>query len=206
SPTLFRSADVIQRVGFGSGVTVGHPNGVRQMDVLPAPAKGPGGCKNPTGIVAGHASPKAYVNCWVSRRLGVMDFTTQTLAATLQSCDLPTNPNEQQVEEGKRFFFTGRARWSDNAWSSCASCHPGGLSDNIVWRFPAGPRKSISLAGSYSHGPGQQKQRIFNHTAIFDEMHDFNANTVNVQGGAGAIQEPDTAAGATDCSGALKPV
>ncbi|MEZ4230474.1 MAG: hypothetical protein R3B89_14970 [Polyangiaceae bacterium] len=202
-----RGADVIQRVGFGPAVTVGHPNGVRQMDVLPAPATGPGGCKNPTGIVAGHASPKAWVNCWVSRSLGVMDFTTQTLAATVKSCDLPTNPNEQQVEAGKRFFFTGRARWSDNAWSSCASCHPGGLSDNVVWRFAAGPRKSISLAGSYSHSPGGvQKQRIFNHTAVFDEMHDFNRNTVGIQGGAGAIQEPDTGAGATDCTGALKPV
>lgn len=201
-----RGADVIQRVGFGPTVTVGHPNGVRQMDILQAPATGPGGCKNPTGIVAGHASPKAWVNCWVSRSLGVMDFTTQTLAATIKSCDLPTNPNEQKVQDGKRFFFTGRARWSDNAWSSCSSCHPGGLSDNVVWRFAAGPRKSVSLAGSYSHGPGaNQKQRIFNHTAVFDEMHDFNANTVGVQGGAGAIQEPDTGAGATDCSGALKP-
>ena len=91
------------------------------------------------------------------------------------------------MERGKHFFFTGRGRWSDNAWSSCASCHPGGLSDNVTWVFAAGPRQSTSLDGSFSHGAGGQKQRIFNWTGIFDELHDFERNTRGVQGGLGAV-------------------
>jgi hypothetical protein len=47
------------------------------------------------------------------------------------------------------------------------------------------------MDGSYSHGPGAQKQRVFNWTGIFDEMHDFERNTRGVQGGKGAVTRPD---------------
>jgi hypothetical protein len=72
-------------------------------------------------------------------------------------------------------------------WSSCASCHPDGLTDNITWIFAAGPRQTVSQDGSFSHGAGAQKQRIFNHSGIFDEHHDFEGNTRGVSGGLGAI-------------------
>ena len=62
-----------------------------------------------------------------------------------------------------------------------------GLTDNITWSFPAGPRQTVSLDGSFSHGSGPQAQRIFNWTAIFDEVHDFELNTRGVAGGTGAI-------------------
>src|SRR5262249_12448831 len=39
----------------------------------------------------------------------------------------------------------------------------------------------------FSHGSGTQKRRIFNHSGIFDEMHDFEGNTRGVSGGLGAI-------------------
>ena len=39
--------------------------------------------------------------------------------------------------------FRGKA--SDNAWSSCASCHPDGLSDNVTWIFATGPRRSYRI-------------------------------------------------------------
>jgi hypothetical protein len=53
------------------------------------------------------------------------------------------------------------------------------------------------MDGSFSHGPGTQKQRMFNWTGVNDEMHDFEANTRNVSGGLGAIT---TAAVVGDCN------
>jgi hypothetical protein len=43
------------------------------------------------------------------------------------------------------------------------------------------------MDGSFSHGPGPQRQRILNWTGIFDEIHDFERNTRGVSGGLGAI-------------------
>jgi hypothetical protein len=91
----------------------------------------------------------------------------------------------------------GNGAVGGEGWSSCASCHPDGLTDNITWIFGTGPRQTTSQDGSFSHGPGLQKQRIFNHTGIFDEHHDFEANTRGVSGGLGAIT---TAASLADCS------
>ena len=34
-------------------------------------------------------------------------------------------------------------RMSKNGWGACSACHPFGLSDNVVWIFPAGPRRTI---------------------------------------------------------------
>jgi hypothetical protein len=132
----------------------------------------------------------------VTRRLGFVSFMTQTLATTVEASPLPTDPTAQSILRGKRFYFTGRARWSaieangakgGEGWSSCGSCHPDGLTDNITWVFPAGPRQTTSMDGSFSHGAGAQKERIFNWTAVNDELHDFELNVRNVSGGLGVI-------------------
>lgn len=187
---LSRGADVLQRVVYaGAGPTLGGTAFAPQIDLNVAPAGSPGRCQNPTGIVTAHAGGRAYINCWGTRLLGIVDFSTQSLAKTVMASEIAAA--ERDVQDGLHFFFTGRGRWSRDAWSSCASCHPDGLSDNITWSFAAGPRQSTSTDGSYSHGSGPQKQRVFNWTGIFDEMHDFERNTRGVQGGKGAITEPD---------------
>jgi cytochrome c peroxidase len=137
----------------------------------------------------------AFVNCWGSQRLGIVDLASQSLTEAVVSVPAPTAAAELSVNRGRHFFFTGRTRWSNNAWSSCGSCHPDGLSDNMTWIFAAGPRQSTSMDGSYSKG-ATVKQRIFNWTGIIDEMHDFEGNTRGVQGGKGAVT---TAATQGDC-------
>jgi YVTN family beta-propeller protein len=183
-----RAADTVQRVTYGgNGIVVGTPD-VPQIDLIKA--GGPPACQNPIGIVTSDRLLKGYVNCWITRRLAVIDFTTQTVETAVQSTDLPAAGTiEDRIRKGARFYFTGRARWSKggDGYSSCGSCHPDGLSDNITWAFPAGPRQATSMDGSFSHGDGPQKQRIFNWTAIFDEIHDFERNTRAVSGGLGAI-------------------
>lgn len=190
---LSRGADAVQRVAFdASGVSVGA-TGRLQIDVGPGAPQGPGACLTPTGIVVAHSLPRAYVNCWVSRRLGVVDLTTQALTEFAQASDPPTG-EEIAINKGRRFFFTARGRWAREGFSSCASCHPDGLTDNMTWIFAAGPRQTTSLDGTYSHGPGPQKERILNWTAIFEELHDFERNTRGTSGGLGAITISPTGA------------
>lgn len=199
---ISRGADVVQRVVFDDTlgtVTVGSPVNL-QINIAGVPAVNDG-CKGPTGIVIDSGGAKAYVNCWASKRLGIVALGgTQALETAVES--YPALVGKTAEDKGRRFFFTGRGRWSGNAtgdspatdattndaaWSSCASCHPAGLSDGITWIFAAGPRQSTSLDGSFSHGIGTQRQRIFNWTGIIDEVHDFERNTRGTSGGKGAI-------------------
>lgn len=187
---LSRGTNVVQRIELNeaTGVSIGSSFN-DQIDLGPAPAGSSDGCAAPTGIAINHANDRAYVNCWVSRRLGVIDLPVQEQVLTVESSPPPSTPEAISVNRGLRFFHTARARWSDSGWSDCASCHPDGLTDNVTWSFAAGPRQSTSLDGSFSHGAGPQQQRILNWTGIFDEIHDFERNTRGVSGGLGAITQ-----------------
>jgi YVTN family beta-propeller protein len=198
-----RAGDVMIRVTFGDSVTIGS---TQNAEIDLAGNDTIGKCQAPTGLAIDETIGHAYVNCWVTRRLGVVDFATQALALTVESSAAPTDPTEQSVLRGKRFYFTGRGRWSalvangakgGEGWSSCGSCHPDGLTDNMTWSFGAGPRQTVSQDGTFSHGTGAQTQRILNYSAIFDEHHDFERNTRDVSGGLGAITFADNPA---DCN------
>ncbi|HEU0035860.1 MAG TPA: hypothetical protein VFQ53_34845 [Kofleriaceae bacterium] len=198
-----RAGDVMQRVTFGDTVEIGSTQN-KQIDLAGTDTLGK--CQAPTGLAIDSATNRAYVNCWITRRLGVVDLSAQALTATVEAAPGPADGLEASIQRGKRFYFTGRGRWSaaqqngakgGEGWSSCGSCHPDGLSDNITWVFGAGPRQTTSQDGSFSHGPGIQKQRVFNWTAIFDEHHDFERNTRDVSGGLGAIT---TAPSLADCN------
>jgi len=199
-----RAGDVMVRVVFDqASVAVGSTQNV-EIDL--AGNDQIGKCQAPIGVAVNRDATRAYVNCWVTRRMAVVDLGSQTLATTLESAPAPQSSFEQSVQRGRRFYFTGRGRWSSaggngarggEGWSSCGSCHPDGMSDNVTWVFGAGPRQTTSQDGSFSHGPGGQKQRIFNWTGIFEEHHDFERNTRDVSGGLGAIT---TAPSLADCN------
>jgi DNA-binding beta-propeller fold protein YncE/cytochrome c peroxidase len=185
-----RGGDGFQRAVLtgDSSVTLGDDGNtnVKQVDLLAQRQ-----CQNPIGVVTAHDvtdNKFAYVNCWVSRSMVTVGLATQTAINTEPSA-APAAGNDAAINKGRRFYFTGRGRWSNEAWSSCASCHPDGLSDNITWRFPSGPRQSTSMDSTFSHteGASAQKQRILNWTAIFDQVHAFERNTRAVSGGKGAI-------------------
>lgn len=198
-----RAGDVMQRVTFGDQVEIGSTQN-KQIDL--AGNDSIGKCQAPTGVAIDGERGVAYVNCWLTRRLGVVDLDAQQLTATFEAAPAPANAAAASVTRGARFYFTGRGRWSaaqqngakgGEGWSSCGSCHPDGLSDNITWVFASGPRQTTSQDGSFSHGSGPQKQRIFNWTGIFDEHHDFERNTRDVSGGLGVITQAPTPA---DCN------
>lgn len=198
-----RAGDVMIRVTFGATTEVGSTQN-KQIDLAGNDTTGK--CQNPIGLVVDSERGKAYVNCWITRRMAIVDLGAQAMVQTVEAAPAPANATEASVLRGKRFYFTGRGRWSNaggngakggEGWSSCGSCHPDGLSDNITWIFASGPRQTTSQDGSFSHGAGAQKQRIFNWTGIFEEHHDFERNTRDVSGGLGAIT---TAATVADCN------
>ncbi len=197
-----RAGDVMVRVTFGADVQIGSTQN-KLIDLAGNDTIGK--CQGPTGVAIDKDRGRAYVNCWVTRRLGVVDLAAQSLTQTVESAAQPVAAADLAVHRGRRFYFTGRGRWSaavgngakgGEGWSSCGSCHPDGLTDNMTWVFAAGPRQTTSQDGSFSHGAGGQKQRVFNWTGIFDEHHDFERNTRDVSGGLGAIT---TATNAADC-------
>ena len=199
-----RAGDVMVRVTFGDDRRRSARRRTRRS--ISRATTTIGQCQAPTGVAIDHGAQRAYVNCWVTRRLGVVDLASADADRDGRiGAAADRRRRDQSAQRGKRFYFTGRARWSaavangakgGEGWSSCGSCHPDGLTDNITWSFNAGPRQTTSQDGTFSHGAGAQKQRMLNWTAIFDEHHDFERNTRDVSGGLGAIT---TAASLADC-------
>jgi DNA-binding beta-propeller fold protein YncE len=166
------------------------------IDLAPAGIAPEKAGKNPIGISILSAEKKlAVVANDVSRNVSLLDFNTQSIAggaidpSVVQTAGLPEKDSrEDRVLKGKRFFNTGLGRWSlrGQGWGACQSCHADGLTDNVTWYFARGPRQSISLDGSFA-STHPEDQRIFNWTAILEEVADFENNTRGVSGGVGAI-------------------
>ena len=82
------------------------------------------------------------------------------------------------------------ARRPNNAWSSCASCHDDGHSDNVTWIFETGPRQTIPLEGTFARN-NLDDQRILNWSAVRGSNTDFNNNARGIQGGNGFATNVD---------------
>jgi hypothetical protein len=162
----------------------------------------------PTGVVIDRKGKRAYVSNEVGMSVSVLDVAAGTVVAKdVPSSTLPDPGSFDHARlTGKLVFFTAlgvpddgligadlraidtlafRGKQSDNGWSTCASCHPGGLADGVTWIFADGPRQSIPLDGLYSKINGAHDTRINNWSAARDSVTDFNNNSRNVQCGAG---------------------
>jgi YVTN family beta-propeller protein len=162
----------------------------------------------PTGVVVDKKGRRAYVSNEVGLSVSVLDLEAGTVIARDVPSSTPPEPGsfEHARLMGKLVFFTAlgvpdnglvgtpirsidplafRGKQSDNGWSTCASCHPGGLADGVTWIFADGPRQSIPLDGLYSKLNGAHDTRINNWSAARDSVTDFNNNSRNVQCGTG---------------------
>jgi YVTN family beta-propeller protein len=164
--------------------------------------------KNPRGIVVNGSDTRAYVMNFISRDVSVLDLTSspETVVATVQSASLPDPGSfDDVVHIGRELYNTSvgefdpapdgtpiRGRMSKNGWGACAACHPNGLSDNVVWIFASGPRRTIPQHTDFDQtDPYRTTQRALNWSAIFDEEADFELNIRNVSGGLGLIVQND---------------
>jgi YVTN family beta-propeller protein len=163
--------------------------------------------KNPLGIVINDPGTRAYVMNFVSRNVSVVDLATDAVVKTIITASQPPPGSQDEVVQvGAEMFFSSRGnflsnmvhastgqivpanltvstrnRLSSEGWQNCASCHPGGLTDGVVWAFGAGPRKAVPLNTSFNPNLPTQ-QRVLNYSAIFDEIEDFELNIRNVSG------------------------
>ena len=90
-----------------------------------------------------------------------------------------------QVLRGKQIFHDARdTRLARDNYMSCASCHSEGYGDGRVWDMTGlgeGLRKTISLVGH-----GGKKERL-HWSGNFDEVQDFEAQIIKLEGGAGLM-------------------
>lgn len=156
--------------------------------------------RNPRGIVINNTDTRAYVMNYISRDVTVLDITRfpeQTIA-TLRSTALPAaGSQEELILVGKELYNTSVGEFSNSignmsseGWQSCSACHPNGLTDNVVWIFAAGPRRTISQHTDFAGGT----LRALNWSAIFDEEQDFELNIRGVSGGTGLLFNQDGSA------------
>lgn len=174
--------------------------------------------KNPRGIVVNSTDRTAYVMNYVSRDVTVIDVSgsAERVTATLRSANLPAAGSaEDKLHIGKELYFTSigefdpatpggtpiTGRMSAAGWGSCGACHPFGHSDNVVWIFPSGPKRTIPQHTDFDQSdPARKTIRALNWSAERDEEGDFELNIRAVSGGQGLIvgadgvtQEPNVA-------------
>ena len=163
--------------------------------------------KNPRGIVINQNDTRAYVMNYVSRDVTAIDLTTspEHVSATLTSAAQPSGADAVKIQIGKELYNTSIGvfdpvttgglpivgRMSKNGWGACAACHPNGLSDNVVWIFPDGPRRAIPQHTDFAKND-PNRQRTLNWSAVRDEEEDFELNIRAVSGGDGLIVLPGT--------------
>ncbi len=164
---------------------------------------------NPRGIVINSTDTRAYVHNHIGRSVSVvkLNAAAESVIATLQSAKLPTHGTQaDKIHIGKELYNTSVGsfdpapdntplvgRMSAKGWGSCAACHtPFGTSDNVVWIFGSGPKRTIPQHTDFDQTVADRsKQRMLNWSAERDEEEDFELNIRGVSGGLGLIVNAD---------------
>ncbi len=169
----------------GKGWTVGAP-GARYADLGGARPIG----RLPTGVAVARDGTFALVANDNTQNVSVVDLATYGVAQATPTTTEQNSPEarlfrESDANKGRAFFATGLEVWSykGQAWTSCETCHPDGLSDGVTWFFSRGPRRTISTAPTFTG----DEQRILLWTGNVDEVHDVEGIVRSVHGGVGAV-------------------
>src|SRR5213078_946729 len=134
----------------------------------------------PNGVAVTQDGKRAYVNNEVNLSVTAIDLEANRVLERDGLIGMPV----RGIEPLK---FRGKA--ADNAWSSCGSCHPDGLTDNVTWSFPDGPRQTLPLDAFFAKDDPVD-QRISNWSAVRGSLTDINNNSRAVQGGKGFAGDP----------------
>jgi hypothetical protein len=163
--------------------------GARYVDLHDSPPEGRSG-KRPVGIALSRSNDTQFALAANDgmQNLSAVDVRSNRVVNLVPLTDaFPTKKAlvDDPATLGRNVFSTGLTLWSfqGQAWCSCESCHPDGLSDGLTWFFSRGPRRTISTAGTF--GGGQQRLMLW--TASIDEVHDVEAIVRGVSGGLGGM-------------------
>jgi DNA-binding beta-propeller fold protein YncE len=114
----------------------------------------------PTGLAVDPETGKAYAFSLFDGKLTEVDM--RALAATAKEADTPpmrtlqlvrATPLAEAADRGRRLFHMSENPRLSKDGRTCASCHPDGRDDGLVWSTPNGPRQTIFLAGRVRHEP-----------------------------------------------------
>ncbi len=110
----------------------------------------------PTGVAVDETGGRAVVFSQFDATLSVVPLATLAAPATKEApppaplftvkLERPSRLSEKAALGRKLFHSGGDARIAKDG-RACASCHPGGRDDGLVWSTPNGPRQTIMLAG-----------------------------------------------------------
>jgi YVTN family beta-propeller protein len=165
--------------------------------------------QGPRGIVINSTDTRAYVANENSRDVSVIDLTKDRELHRIASAELP-QPGTDEARRliGKAVFDSATgvdlpqlssgalsgvvprfpARLSKEGWSSCFACHGFGRTDNVVWSFASGPRRSSPLHWTFSP-LDREDIKLLNHSALNDDVQDFQNNILDVSGGNEVFDE-----------------
>ena len=165
--------------------------------------------QGPRGIVVNGADTRAYVANENSRDVSVIDLASNRVIATVASAALPAAGSaDARRLIGKAIFDSSTGvdlpllsstalsgsvqrfppRLSNEGWSSCKACHGFGKTDGVVWVFGTGPRRSSPL--NWTFNPLDASDiKLLNHSAVNNEVQDFENNIRDVSGGLGLIAD-----------------
>jgi len=164
--------------------------------------------KNPRGLLVNSTDSRLYVMNYVSRDVTAVSVTgAETVLGKMQSTSLPApGTQDEKIHVGRELYNTSvgefdpapgttnpiTGRMSNIGWGAFAACHPFGLSDNVVWIFPSGPKRTIPQHTDFDQTVAARSiQRMLNWNAERDEEEDFERNIRAVSGGAGLIVKAD---------------
>lgn len=174
--------------------------------------------QGPRGIVINSTDTRAYVANENSRDVSVVDLVTEKELHRIRSAALPAaGSTGARALIGKAMHDSSTgvdlpelsspdlsgvvrrfpATLSNEGWGSCFACHGFGRTDNVVWMFGSGPRRSSPLHWTYN--PQQTEAllkgqlelnnadiKLLNHSAINNDVQDFQNNMLDVSGGSEA--------------------
>jgi cytochrome c peroxidase/PKD repeat protein len=119
---------------------------------------------------------------------GILDGSDNAASHLAEVSTVEEEPLSEALLLGKQLFYNADdPRMSLDGYLSCATCHPGGGSDERVWDFTdrgEGLRNTIDLRGraGMAHGP-------VHWTGNFDEIQDFENDIRLHFGGRGFLAE-----------------
>jgi YVTN family beta-propeller protein len=97
-----------------------------------------------TGVAVSSDGKRLFAYASFKHELLTRDLKARTATAHLVLGPDPLGP---EAAHGRRLFHEANSRVSAEGVLACASCHPEGRKDGLVWRQAEGPRKTPILAG-----------------------------------------------------------
>jgi len=111
------------------------------------------------------------------------DLSVVSLASgDVDTLPVAADPLDAELARGRSLFHAENDRRIARDGRACASCHPEGREDGLVWRLGEGPRQTMALAGRVERGP-------YGWHGKHAKLEDNIAETLSRLGGSGLPPE-----------------